>query len=299
MKFIVTGGAGFIGNNIVRNLVKKGHSVEIVDNMHTGKMKNLIGIKKDIKLHKIDIRDFQELEKILRNADGVFHEAALTAVQESYKKTKEYFDVNVKGTKNIFEIGKKHNFKVVYASSSSIYGNTVKVPIKENFSRNPINPYGETKLQDEFLAEKYSKFIDIIGLRYFNVYGKGQTNTYAGVITKFMNRLNSKKQPKIFGDGSQKRDFIFVEDVAEANVRIMLSKVKTGFFNIGTGKAISINHLAKVMLSLYGLEMTPMLLKPLEGDVKNSQANIDLLTKKINWKPKTQLKKGLGTLIRK
>ena len=252
MKFVVTGGAGFIGNNIVRNLLEKGHTVDIVDNMHTGKIKNLSDIKKDISLHKIDIRNFYELEKILRNSDGVFHQAALTVVQESYEKTKEYFDVNVNGTKNIFKIAKKYNFKVVFASSSSVYGNTTKVPIKENFSRKPINPYGETKLQDEFLAEKYSKFIDVIGLRYFNVYGKGQTKTYAGVITKFMNRLSKKKQPIIFGNGLQKRDFIFVEDVAEANVRVMLSKLKNGFFNVGTGKSITINSLAKTMISLYG-----------------------------------------------
>jgi UDP-glucose 4-epimerase len=298
MRFVVTGGAGFIGNNIVRNLLEKGYSVDIVDNMHTGKMKNISGIKKDINLHKIDIRNYDELEKILRNSDGVFHEAALTAVQESYEKTKEYFDVNVNGTKNIFKIAKKHNLKVVFASSSSVYGNTTNVPIKENFPRNPINPYGETKLQDELLAEKYSKFIDVIGLRYFNVYGKGQTKTYAGVITKFINKLNKKQPPKIFGDGSQKRDFIFVEDIAEANVRVMLSKLKTGFFNVGTGKTISINHLAKTMISIYGLKMTPIFLKPLEGDVKDSQADVNILKNKINWESKIKLRKGLNSLIK-
>ena len=266
--------------------------------MHTGKMKNISGIKKDINLHKIDIRNYDELEKILRNSDGVFHEAALTVVQESYEKTKEYFDVNVNGTKNIFKIAKKHNLKVVFASSSSVYGNTTNVPIKENFPRNPINPYGETKLQDELLAEKYSKFIDVIGLRYFNVYGKGQTKTYAGVITKFINKLNKKQPPKIFGDGSQKRDFIFVEDIAEANVRVMLSKLKTGFFNVGTGKTISINHLAKTMISIYGLKMTPIFLKPLEGDVKDSQADVNILKNKINWESKIKLRKGLNSLIK-
>ena len=149
MKFAVTGGAGFVGNNIVKLLINEGHEVIVIDNLHTGKLKNLEGVLEKIKFYKIDIRDKNELEKILNDVDGIFHEAALTIVQESFVKQDEYFDVNVKGTENIFEIAKKYNIKVVFASSSSIYGDSKEVPINENSSKNPINPYGETKLQDE------------------------------------------------------------------------------------------------------------------------------------------------------
>ena len=144
MKFAVTGGAGFVGNNIVKLLVSKGHNIVVIDNLHTGKKENLQEIIEEIEFHNIDIRSFSELESILKNVDGIFHQAALTIVQESFQKEKEYFDVNVKGTENIFKIAKKFKKKVVYASSSSIYGDTKEIPIQENFERKPINPYGQT-----------------------------------------------------------------------------------------------------------------------------------------------------------
>ncbi len=251
MKFAVTGGAGFVGSNIVKLLVKEKHEVIVIDNLHTGKKENLEGIMDRIEFCELDIRNVEELENKIKDVDGIFHEAALTIVQESFVIKEEYYDVNVKGTENIFKIAKKHGIKVVYASSSSIYGNTEKIPILEDNQRNPINPYGQTKLEDELLAEKYSvEGVSIIGLRYFNIFGKGQTGSYAGVITKFLNQLNEKKSPIIFGDGSQLRDFIFVEDIARANLSAMLSKVNFGFFNIGTGKITSILQLANILIKL-------------------------------------------------
>jgi UDP-glucose 4-epimerase len=299
MKFVVTGGAGFIGNNIVKKLLKNGHSVSVIDNLHTGGKENMESFQKDIDFYKIDIRNFEELKKILKNIDGVFHEAALTIVQESYLKSDEYFDVNVKGTENIFNIAKEQNFKIVYASSSSIYGDTTIIPIKEKFPRKPINPYGQTKLEDEFLAEKFSeKNVDVIGLRYFNVYGKGQTGTYAGVITKFINKLKEKKSPEIFGDGSQIRDFIFVEDVADANLAAMKSNIDNGFFNIGTGKTTSIKELAHMMIKIFGKELEPIFLDPLKGDVKKSQADTNNSKNKLNWEYKTELNDGLSKFLK-
>ena len=299
MKFAVTGGAGFVGNNIVRLLVSKGHEVTVIDNLHTGKMKNLEGILEKIKFEKIDIRNFKELESILKNVDGIFHEAALTIVQESFIMEEEYYDVNVKGTENIFNIAEKYGIKVVFASSSSVYGNTEKIPILENNERNPINPYGKTKLEDEFLAEKYSdKGVSIIGLRYFNIFGKGQTGSYAGVITKFVNQLKEKKSPKIFGDGSQIRDFIFVEDIAQANLSAMLSKINFGFFNIGTGKTTSILQLAKFLIKLYNLEIFPEFSDPLNGDVQKSQADIKKSQKLLNWTYKIEIEEGLEKMIK-
>ena len=191
MKFAVTGGAGFVGSNIVKLLVKENHDVIVIDNMHTGKKENLEEIIDKIKFCKLDIRNISELENNIKDVDGIFHEAALTIVQESFMMKEEYYDVNVKGTENIFKIAEKYGIKVVFASSSSVYGNTKTIPIIEDAKRNPINPYGQTKLEDEFLAEKYAeKNVSIIGLRYFNIFGKGQTGSYAGVITKFLNQLN-------------------------------------------------------------------------------------------------------------
>jgi len=298
MKFVVTGGAGFVGNNIVRLLVSKGHSVDVIDNLHTGKIENLEGVLNKIQFHKIDIRESEKIEPILKDVDGIFHEAALTIVQESFQKEKEYFDVNVNGTENIFKIAQKFKIKVVYASSSSIYGDTKQIPIKENCERKPINPYGQTKLEDELLAEKYSKNgLKVIGLRYFNIFGKGQTGSYAGVITQFMRKLKENKSPLIFGDGLQIRDFIYISDIAEANLCAMLNKTEKGFFNIGTGIGTKILDLAKIMIKVYGLKIESTFQDPLKGDVKISQADMKLTNKMLDWRSKINLEEGLKNFI--
>ena len=199
MKLAVTGGAGFIGSYLAKEITNQGHTLVIIDSLLRGKLENLNPLK-DYEFHKIDIRDYEKLKDSLRNVDGIFHEAALTDVQESFTRNDEYIDVNVRGTENIFKIAKEFGIKVVYASSSSVYGNPERIPIAEDSKRKPINPYGNTKLEDEFLAEKYTRDgVSIIGLRYFNVYGRGQTGSYAGVITKFINQLKEKKSPIIFG----------------------------------------------------------------------------------------------------
>ena len=236
MKFVVTGGAGFVGNNLVKLLVKNGHQVTVIDNLHKGKKENLDKVIDKIEFLNLDIKDYDSMEKNMQDVDGVFHQAALTVVQDSFKIPEEYHNVNVKGTENIFKIAQKNNFKVVYASSSSVYGHQENVPILENYEKKPINPYGQTKLDDEELAKKYGKQgVKIIGLRYFNIFGKGQTLEYAGVITKFLDRIKERKAPIIFGSGSQIRDFIHVEDVANANYLAMKSDVSNSHVNIGTG----------------------------------------------------------------
>jgi len=299
MKYVVTGGAGFIGNNIVKLLIKKGHDVDIIDNLHTGEKENLKEIIDKINFFQVDIRNKKDLEKIIKNCDGIFHEAALTAVPESFEKPKEYHDVNVIGTRNIFEIAQKENIRVVYASSSSIYGDSKIIPIKENAEKKPINPYGQTKLDDEFLAEKFSKNnLSVIGLRYFNVYGIGQIGSYAGVITKFLKNIKNKKSFIINGDGNQIRDFIHVKDIANANVVAMESKISSGFFNIGTGIPTSINDLAKLMIKLSNHKHETIHGSELEGDVKISQADINSINKSFNWSHKINLQEGLEDLIK-
>ncbi len=296
MKYVVTGGAGFIGNNIVKLLVKKDHNVDIIDNLHTGKKEILKEIIDKVNFYQIDIRNKEELEKIVKNCDGVFHQAALTSVPESFEKPKEYNDVNVIGTKNIFEIANREKIRVVYASSSSIYGNTTQIPIKERFERKPINPYGQTKLDDEVLAEKFEE-LSVIGLRYFNVYGVGQNISYAGVITKFLEQIKNKKPLTINGNGNQIRDFIQVKDIAKANLAAMESNVKKSFFNVGTGISTSINDLAKMMINLSNNENKIIHGPELKGDVERSQADTELIKKSINWNHEIKLKEGLTELI--
>ena len=298
MKYVVTGGAGFVGSYLVKLLVKKGHDVTVIDNLHKGKKENLEPVLSRIKFEKSDIRDYDCLEKILKDIDGVFHEAALTVVQDSFDRPEEYHDVNVTGTENIFKLAKKNNFKVVYASSSSVYGHKKNMPIKEDATRNPINPYGQTKLDDEYLFEKYSKIgTKIIGLRYFNIFGKGQTLEYAGVITKFLDRINQKEPPIIFGDGTQLRDFISVEDIVMANLLAMQSNISNLLVNVGTGNAITIIELAKMMLDISKLGKQPIFETPFEGDIEKSQADITLLTKSFNWKAKKDLQEWLTEIL--
>ncbi|AJZ76135.1 NAD-dependent epimerase/dehydratase family protein [Candidatus Nitrosotenuis cloacae] len=294
MKLAITGGAGFIGSHLAKEIIKQDHTLVIIDNLYRGNLQNLVPLK-DYEFQKIDIRDFGDLRDVLKNVDGIFHEAALTDVQESFTKKDEYADVNIRGTENVFKIAKEFELKVVYASSSSVYGNPKKIPITENSERAPINPYGNTKLEDEILAEKYSRDgVSIIGLRYFNVYGRGQTGSYAGVITKFINQLKERKPPIIFGNGSQIRDFIFVEDVARANISAMNSKVSSGFFNIGTGIITSIQQLANTMIELSGLELKPQYEKPLDGDVQESQADTRFAKETLGWEYEIGLKDGLA-----
>ena len=299
MKYVVTGGAGFIGNNIAKLLIKKGHDVDIIDNLHTGRKENLKEIIDKINFYQIDIQNKNDLEKIIKNYDGVFHEAALTAVPESFEKPKEYHNVNVIGTKNVFKIAQKENIRVVYASSSSIYGDVKNTPIKENADRKPINPYGQTKLDDELLAEKLSKNnVSIIGLRYFNVYGIGQIGSYAGVITKFLENIKNQKSFIVNGNGNQIRDFIHVKDIAQANITAMESKTKNGFFNIGTGIPTSINDLAKLMVELSNHKHEIIHGPQLEGDIEISQADMNFTNKSFNWSHKINLKEGLKDLIK-
>ena len=212
----------------------------------------------------------------------------------------EYHEVNVEGTENILKLAKESSFKVVCASSSSVYGNPTKIPIKEDSERKPISPYGITKLEGEYLAEKYSKSgVSVIGLRYFNAYGEGQTDTYAGVITEFVKKIVQSLPPVINGDGFQVRDFVFVEDIANANLIAMKGNVNHGFFNIGSGIATSILELANLMIRLSGLAMKPLYNKMLEGDIKNSQADISLAKQLLNWEPETKLEDWLSKTLPK
>ena len=298
MKYIVTGGAGFIGSNIVKKLVSRGDNVTVIDNLNTGKEENLASVKDKIVFLKDTILNIDLLQKHTEEIDGIFHQAALASVQDSFLKPEEYHDVNVNGTENILKLAKKNNFKVVYASSSSVYGNPERIPIRESDSKNPINPYAETKLKKEELAIKYSQIgVKVIGLRYFNVFGKGQSKEYAGVLKLFLEKIRDKAPPKINGDGTQFRDFVYVEDVANANIMSMDSDVNHEFFNVGTNTSITILDLAKTIIKSAGLNIEPTFGPALKGDVQKTIANIDLIKEKIGWEPKIMLEKWIEDII--
>ena len=298
MKILVTGGAGFIGSHIVEYLVQRGNNVIVLDNLSNGKMQNMSKVSDDINFVNGDVRDYNLVEQLVKDVDGVFHEAALVSVPESFKMQNEYFDVNVNGTENILKLAKEYGFKIVYASSSSVYGNPKSVPIKEDDDRNPLNPYAKTKLEDELLAEKYSEMgVHIIGLRYFNIFGRRQSKEYAGVIKLFLEKIQQNKAPIINGDGSQTRDFVYIEDVVKANILAMDSNIKYKFLNVGTGFSISILDLANICIEASGLSLKPVHGPQLPGDILDSKADLELIKKSLEWKPITKLEDWLVQVI--
>ena len=298
MKYAVTGGAGFIGSHLVKNLVEHGNEIIVIDNLNTGKKKNIEEFSEKINFCKVDIRDFDAIEDILKNIDGIFHEAALASVQDSFRIPDEFFDVNVTGTENIFKIGKKLGIKVVYASSSSVYGNPIRIPIKESDDKNPFNPYAKTKLEDDKLAEKYAeKGLKVIGLRYFNVFGPRQSKEYAGVIKLFLDRIQQGSSPLVNGDGSQIRDFVYVDDVVNANILAMESNIDGEFFNIGTNSVVSVLDLANMIIKFSGLKLKPIHLPPVPGDVKTTQADITKAKMMLKWKPTTSIENWLKSAV--
>lgn len=298
MRFAVTGGAGFVGSHLVGALSDAGHLVIVIDNLITGKKENMAKFIDAVEFINGDIRDYEMLKKKLANVDGVFHEAALASVPDSFRIPDEYHDVNVSGTENIFRLAKEYGFKVVYASSSSVYGNPIKMPITEDHPRNPINPYAQTKLDDEKLAQKYSeRGVSIIGLRYFNIFGERQSKEYAGVIKKFLNNIYENKPPVINGDGTQTRDFVYVGDVVNANIAAMNSTTKHAFINIGTGHSITILELAKMIIKESGLVLSPIHRSALEGDIKESVADTSLAKELLRWTPKVTLNDWLKVAI--
>ena len=300
MNFIVTGGAGFIGSHLTKSLIKKGHNVSVIDSLRRGNLDNLKEIKDKIDFQEIDILDYDKMKDVAKNVDGIFHQAALGSVPQSFKEPEEYYRVNAIGTENVLKLAKEFGFKVVYASSSSVYGNQEKFPIKEDAEKKPLNPYGKSKLESEQFAKKYADMgVKIIGLRYFNVFGIGQNPNYAGVIPNFIERLVLHKPPIIFGDGNQLRNFTFVDDVVEANMLAFENKIEHAFINIATGVMTSVKELAEIMIRLSGLSLEPIYEKAREGDIEKSQADTSLAKELIEWVPKKTLEEGLEKIFPK
>jgi len=289
MKILVTGGAGFIGRHLVENLLKK-NEVTIFDNFSNSN-ETLIShlIKMGAKIIKGDITKLDEISNAAKNQEIIVHLAAIISVEESIKNPSKTFQINVDGTKNVIESCKKNNVKkIVIASSAAVYGEGVaKEKLKEDAKLNPISPYGKSKLVMEQESIKFASKnkIDCVILRFFNIFGVGQSSEYAGVITKFIKKINENKSLEIFGDGMQTRDFISVLDVVNS-INNAISSKNNGIFNIASGKSVKIKELAEIMISLSGKKLEIKYFPSKKGDIKFSQANISLAKEKLQYLPK-------------
>ena len=303
MKIFVTGGAGFIGNHLVNYLLKQNYEVTIFDDFsNSSKQKIKVFLGKGAKLVEGKITDSALLENSLNDFDVVIHLAAKIDVQESIKNPELYHKVNVIGTKNLLEACIKKGIKnVVAVSSAAVYGKPNILPLTESSPTSLLSPYGKTKVEMENLFINYAKNHDLncITLRIFNVYGKGQTDAYAGVITKFMKNIQENQPLVIFGDGSNTRDFISIDDAIQAILKSIenIDGKKGTCYNIATGNHISINELASMMLKISGKNLKVIHDLPKEGDIKHSQTKIDKAQRELNFNPKVKLEEGLKQLL--
>lgn len=301
MKALVTGGAGFIGSHLIEELLKQKADITVLDNFTTGKQKN-IPISDRINVIKGTIIDRKLLAKVMRDIDYVFHEAAITSVAYSMKHPATTWDVNIKGTKLLLNAAVTAGVKrVIFASSAAVYGNAIP-PLKEKVNVKPISPYGNSKRMGEMLMDNYAKKegLETVSLRYFNVYGPRQNpeSDYSGVITRFISKLLHGKKPTVYGTGMQTRDFVYVKDVAKANIlAAKIKKAKGEKYNIATGNAISILDLLREMNGILGKKLQPVFSKARVGDIKFSVADTKLSSKKLGFKATTKLKKGLEETI--
>lgn len=303
MKVVVTGGCGFIGSNIAEELIKK-HYVVVIDDLSTGRIENIQSLqdKENFEFVRGNITDLDLLKQIFEDVDCIFHQAAIPSVQRSVENPLDTNEANIKGTLNVLIAARDCGVKkVIYASSSSVYGDTPELPKKENMKPNPQSPYAVSKLTGEYYCEVFSEIYGIktVCLRYFNVYGPRQNpaSEYAAVIPRFINRVLNNKPPIIFGDGNQTRDFTFVKDVVKANILAMEKNVE-GVFNIAYGQQISINELANKIMEIVGVKLNPVYDKPRPGDIRNSLADISLAKQKLGYMPEYSLEKGLEVTIR-
>ena len=300
LRVLITGGAGFIGSHLVRALVRAGYGVRVFDNLSTGSLDNIGDLLDAIEFVRGDVRDYGVVESAVRDVDAVVHLAALIDVAESVEKPDLYFDVNVRGTYNVVKASKNVS-TFVFASSSAVYGDPIRVPIPEDHPLMPKSPYAASKISGEAFVQAFANqygFRPVI-LRLFNVYGPKQSRAYAGVIIEFIRRVSRGEPPVIFGDGEQTRDFVHVSDVVEAIMLSLRNEEARGVFNIGSGEGVTINHLAHLILKLMGREdLKPIYAPPRPGDIRHSIADITRAQRELRFKPKVKLEVGIKELIK-
>ena len=303
--YLVTGGAGFIGSNIVKDLLSRGEQVRVLDNFATGKRENLFPFKDNpnLEVFEGDLRSFHIVRDAVKGVDYVLHQGALPSVPRSVKDPITSNDVNINGTLNILEASKEFGVKrVVFASSSSVYGNSEVMPKMETMPVSPMSPYAVTK----YAAERYCQvFFQLYGLetvclRYFNVFGPNQdpTSQYSAVIPKFIKLIKEGKRPVIYGDGTQSRDFTYVSNNVEANILACTTDNVAGeVFNIACGERYSLIDLVDNINLLYGTDVQPVFEETRPGDVKHSLAGIDKAKTLLKFNVRTHFIEGLKSLI--
>lgn len=302
-KFLVTGGAGFIGSRIVEALIRDNNKVKVLDNFSSGKRENLSAALGKIELLEGDIRDKAIVSKAVSGIDYVLHEAALRSVPKSMTQPHIYNDVNITGILNILEAARGAKVKrVVFASSSSIYGETDKLPQKEDFYPLLISPYALTKLAGEYYCRIFSTAygLETVSLRYFNVFGPRQSleNEYAVVIPKFIACILRDEQPPVHGDGKQTRDFTYVENVVDANLKAATAKGASGeVFNIACGKAYSVLDIVTSVNKILKKSIMPKFEPKRPGDVMDTLSDISKAKRLLGFSPKVGFEEGLRRAI--
>jgi nucleoside-diphosphate-sugar epimerase len=302
-KFLVTGGAGFIGSHIVRTLVNKGHFVRVLDNFSSGKRENLDSVIKKIDLIKGDIRSKDVCLKATKGISFVLHQAALRSVPKSLKKPGEYNEVNINGTLNMLEASLKNRVRrFIFASSSSIYGDIDKFPEREDFLSSPISPYALTKLTGEYYCKIFSYHYGLpcVCLRYFNVFGPRQSldDEYAVVVPKFITCILNNQPPPIYGSGKQSRDFTYVANVVEANIlATQKNNLKGEVFNIAGGRDYNILELVKILNKILNKNIKPVFLTKRPGDVFKTEADLSKAKRLLGFVPRINFIEGLKLTV--
>src|SRR3989338_3578927 len=298
MKYLVTGGAGFIGSSIVDALVAKGHDVVVVDNLCTGFLSNLEKVRNRIQFVEGDIRNLKLLNEVMQGVDIVCHQAALKTVPESFDRPHEYNEVNISATLSLLEAAVKFGVKkFVYASSSSVYGGSPSLPKRETDVQGPVSPYGVSKLSCEHYCNVFTSNYGLptVSLRYFNVFGPRQPEKdgYSPVIPKFIACMLRDEMPPVYGDGTQSRDFTYIDNVVLANMLAMEKVDVTGVFNVGMGENHSLLTVIDLLNEILGKKIAPQFLPGQKGDVKHTLASLDLIQAKLGYKSKLSFKEGL------
>ncbi|GAB4335071.1 MAG: SDR family oxidoreductase [Calditrichia bacterium] len=303
MKYLVTGGGGFIGSNIVRELLKRGHQVRVLDNFATGRRENLTDILSQIELIEGDLRSYHIVNEAVAGMDFVLHQGALPSVPRSINDPITSNEVNVGGTLNVLNAAVAHKVKrVVFASSSSIYGDSETLPKQEDMTPNPLSPYAVSKLAGEKYCQVFARIYGLhtVALRYFNVFGPRQdpTSQYSAVIPKFIRAILNDEAPTIYGDGQQSRDFTFVENVIEANILATTADCPPGLVvNCACHERIDLNQLVQMINQILGKKIEPQYTAPRPGDVKHSFADIERIQKYLGYRPKVLFEEGLRRTI--
>jgi len=300
---LVTGGAGFIGSNLCEALLELGHEVRVFDNFSTGKSENLADFAKSIDVIKGDIRDYESIEKAVSGVERVIHLAAMSSVPWSVDDPEAAHHMNSTGTLHVLKASRDNGVqRVVLASTSAIYGENPVQPKTEEMIPEPMSPYAATKLAGEHYCGIFSTLygLETVALRYFNVYGKRQdpASHYSAVIPKFITLMLSNSNPVIYGDGEQTRDFVFVEDCNQANIKACFTDGISGeFFNIGSGMNISVNELFNTIRDITGVEMDPVYEDARSGDVRESLSDISKARKHLGFEPAYTMEAGLKKTI--